>query len=123
MTKAAGSGRLSRPPFPVTNENWQAPDVIGWSFSHVDEVLPAAEIHRGGPSFPLPPDPIDLHGLDVPLWTGGRRRVAEIIEATDTDGWLVSHDNRIVAEEYAHGMTPATRHLLQSVSKSLVSTV
>ena len=35
-----------------------------------------------------------------------------------TDGLIVLHRGRIVTERYENGMTPATPHLLQSVSKS-----
>ena len=41
------------------------------------------------------------------------------LEASHTDGFLALHRGRIVAEQYSNGMTRGTRHLLQSVSKSL----
>ena len=41
------------------------------------------------------------------------------LEASYTDGFLALHHGRIVAEQYSNGMTRGTRHLLQSVSKSL----
>ncbi|TDD55212.1 serine hydrolase domain-containing protein [Saccharopolyspora elongata] len=113
-----------RPPVPVTFENWQAPELIRWSFQHLDEVGPAADISRGGgPAAELERSPRDLTGLDVALDDGSTRTVADIVGSSDTNGWMVLHRNRVVAEEYAGGMTPATRHLLMSVSKSLVSTV
>ena len=40
--------------------------------------------------------------------------------ATNTDGWMVVHGDRILAEQYAETMEPATLHLLMSVSKSIV---
>ena len=43
-----------------------------------------------------------------------------MLRRTCTDGFLVLHEGRIVAEEYFNGMTPATRHLLMSVSKSII---
>ena len=42
------------------------------------------------------------------------------MKATETDGWMVVHDGRLLAEEYAGAMEPATLHLLMSVSKSIV---
>ena len=50
----------------------------------------------------------------------GRPTVGETMAATNTDGWMVVHDGQVVAEQYAGAMDPATRHLLMSVSKSLV---
>ena len=46
--------------------------------------------------------------------------VGAIMKATETDGWMVMHDGRLIAEEYAGAMEPATLHLLMSVSKSIV---
>ncbi len=43
--------------------------------------------------------------------------------ATATDGWAVTHRGSLVAEEYLDGMGAQTRHLLFSVSKSLVAAV
>ena len=45
------------------------------------------------------------------------------LEETYTDGLLVLHRGRVVTERYANGMTPATPHLLMSVSKSVTSAV
>ena len=44
-----------------------------------------------------------------------------MLEATDTDGFLVLHHGRILEERYGGAMTESTPHLLQSVSKSLTS--
>ena len=41
--------------------------------------------------------------------------------ATDTDGWLVLHDDRVVAEEYLGRMPAPARRLRQSVSESVTS--
>lgn len=112
------------PPRPVTTATWQDPDLIHWSFSHVDEVLPTATIERGaGPVTPLPSGPVELSGVPVPGPYGERLTVADVVRATDTDAWLVLHRGRIVAEEYRGTTTVQTRHLLQSVSKSLVGSV
>jgi CubicO group peptidase (beta-lactamase class C family) len=109
---------------PVTVENWQSPERIGWSFQHMDDIFPTAVISRGeGPIAALPAAPVDLTRLDVSLPDGTTMTVSEINAASDTDGWLVMHRGRVVAEEYIGPLTPTTRHLLMSVSKSLVSTV
>ncbi|MFI7048893.1 serine hydrolase domain-containing protein, partial [Streptosporangium sandarakinum] len=108
----------------MTIENWQAPEVVGWSFQHVEDIIPAAGISRGsGAEAALPSAPVEVGGIEVPLADGTTRTVAGIIAATNTDGWMVLHGDRVVVEEYVGEMTPATRHLLMSVSKSLVSAV
>ncbi len=112
------------PSTPVTVENWQSPERIRWSFQHMDDIFPTAAISRGdGPTAHLPADPVDLTGVEVTLDDGTTTTVGEITAAGDTDGWMVLHRGTVVAEEYTSPLTPATRHLLMSVSKSLVSTV
>ena len=34
----------SRPPFPVTLDNWQSADQLGWTFQHMAEIFPTAVI-------------------------------------------------------------------------------
>jgi hypothetical protein len=124
MNADLGRSGDARPPTPVTVENWQDPGLVGWSFQHLDEIVPTARIPRGpGPAAELPRAPLDLSAVDVPLPEGATRSVAEVVAATDTDGWMVLHRGHVVAEEYVGSLGPATRHLLMSVSKSLVSTV
>jgi CubicO group peptidase (beta-lactamase class C family) len=49
--------------------------------------------------------------------------VDAVMATTATDGWAVAHRGSMVAEEYLDGLTVPTRHLLFSVSKSLVAAV
>ena len=111
----------SRPPFPVTLDNWQTAPQIGWTFCHIAEIFPTTPISRGTePAVPLPRriEPVaDLHCRDA---DGEPTTVAAIMKATETDGWMVVHDGRILVEEYSGAMEPATLHLLMSVSKSVV---
>jgi len=111
-------------PTTVSVDNWQDPMILRWSYQHVDEVLATARISRGPTSgVALPRDLIDLGDLEVPLPDGDRCTVADVLARSDTDGWMVLHDGRVVVEQYFGQLTAATPHLLQSVSKSVVSTV
>src|SRR5262249_56431949 len=49
--------------------------------------------------------------------------VGRILEETCTDGFLVLHRGRIIAEHYYNGLEPDTPHLLMSVSKSVTAAV
>jgi CubicO group peptidase (beta-lactamase class C family) len=105
----------------VTLANWELPPFNRWAFSHVRELIPTARIGRGdGPVTAFDRDERDLGGIAFPF-RGEGRTVADMIDATFTDGWLVLHDGRIVTEWYVDGMSPETTHLLMSVSKSLTS--
>jgi hypothetical protein len=107
----------SRPPFPVTLDNWQTAAQIGWTFCHIAEIFPTAIISRGyKPAAPLlrRTEPVpDLPCRDA---AGVRALSARSLAATNTDGWMVVHGDRILAEHYAGAMEPATLQLLMSVS-------
>lgn len=49
--------------------------------------------------------------------------LGEIIDRTYTDAVVVLRRGAILLEDYRQGMTPATKHLCMSVSKSITSTV
>ena len=54
---------------------------------------------------------------------GETQTVADILADTHTDAFLVLSHGRIVAERYFGTMTDSTRHLIMSVSKSIVGCV
>jgi CubicO group peptidase (beta-lactamase class C family) len=111
----------SRPPFPVTLDNWQTAAQVGWTFCHIAEIFPTAPISRGSePAAGLSRHITPLAEVPCRDAEGDRTTVGAIMKATETDGWMVVHDGRILAEEYAGAMEPATLHLLMSVSKSIV---
>jgi CubicO group peptidase (beta-lactamase class C family) len=113
----------------VTTENWQTPPQLNWAFQHMSELFPTAVIARGdGPVAELTAATAQSHDEvgRIPVtspYDGAQSTVAEIMATTWTDGWLVLHDGAVLAEAYPGGMTPATTHLLMSVSKSLVGCV
>ena len=109
----------------IDKDNWQDADNVRWSFQHVDQVLPTTPISRGtGPVAQLPADLQDLGSVEVPKTEFCEARsVRSVIEASDTDAWLVMHNGTVLTEEYFSTMGPGTEHLLMSVSKSLVGTV
>ena len=103
----------------VTLENWQSGPWNRWSYQHVCEIIPCARVSRGQErATHLARDPADVgnvrfEGLDGPM------SVARLLEATYTDGFLVLRDGLVVTEQYSNGMEAHTRHLLQSISKSI----
>jgi CubicO group peptidase (beta-lactamase class C family) len=113
----------------ITVDNWQEPGSLAWSFLHMDELFPTAGIEGESTGCAatepaaLPGDSWGLRGLAVPLPGGAGTTVAEILATTHTDAWMVLRGNEVLVEEYFGAMGPGTRHLLMSVSKSIVSTV
>jgi CubicO group peptidase (beta-lactamase class C family) len=111
----------SRPPFPVTLDNWQTAEQVGWTFCHVAEIFPTATISRGSErAVPLSRRIMSFADLSCRDGDGESTTVGAIMKATETDGWMVMHDGKLVAEHYAGAMEPDTLHLLMSVSKSVV---
>jgi CubicO group peptidase (beta-lactamase class C family) len=113
----------------ITVENWQEPGNLASSFLHMDELFPSAGIRAASTDSAnpqqreLPGDPQNLRGLPVQLPDGSDSTVEGILATTSTDAWMVMQGNEVLVEEYFGGMGPGTRHLLMSVSKSIVSTV
>jgi len=107
----------------VTLENWQDPPFNRWGYVHVDQLVPTASISRGsGPVTDLPRDELDIDDLEF-AFGGEAHTIRRMLDATQTDGYLILHRGRIVSERYAGDTTEETPHLLQSVSKSLTATL
>lgn len=94
-------------------DEWQTSPANRQAYQRIDEVLTTARVPRGdGPVLELVVgEPLDVPGLDAEL------------EELRTDGLIVVRGREIVLERYLNGMTPSTRHLLQSVTKSLCAAV
>jgi len=99
-----------------------------WAYQHVDEVLPTARIAARWTAAASPAANGETHRqkldtLEVRLPDDERVTVRDVLERTDTDAWVVLQGGQVVVEEYAGSMNLGTRHLLQSVSKSVTATV
>jgi CubicO group peptidase (beta-lactamase class C family) len=111
----------SRPPFPVTLDNWQTAEQVGWTFCHIAEIFPTATISRGSErAVPFSRHITSFADLTCRDADGESSTVGAIMKATETDGWMVVHEGKVVVEQYAGAMEPDTLHLLMSVSKSIV---
>lgn len=104
--------------------NWDTPPWNRWSFQHIREILPTAEVWRGaGPVRTLPRAEVDLDQLPVTDSEGRPTTLAGLLDETYTDAILVLKDGKIAYERYYNGMTERTPHLSQSVAKSVTGTV
>ncbi|BBX45030.1 serine hydrolase [Mycobacterium cookii] len=115
---------MSNRPAGITLGNWLSAPHSHWSFQHVEDFVPTALIARGtGPTVALPAAKAPVGEIRVTSTHGAATTVDAVMAATATDGWAVAYRGSVVAEEYLDGMVPRTRHLLFSVSKSLVAAV
>ena len=114
------SGFPPRPEGQVSLANWRKAPFNKWSFQHVREIVPSADIPNDpGRVWDLPDAPVDLSTLRISA-RSTELDFSGFLEATDTDGFLVLHRGRIVCEVYRSGMTASTPHILMSVSKSVL---
>lgn len=106
----------ARPP----RGGWDRAPWNRWSFQHVRQMVPTAEVWRGrGPASIMPRA---MQQMDEIVYTGenGPSTIRRFLDETYTDGFIVLHRGAIVAERYMNGMNERTRHLSQSVAKSLI---
>ncbi len=115
---------MSGVPADLSLDNWLSPPHSHWAFQHIEDFMPTAVIARGtGPVASLPAARAPVGGIAVTRIDGVASTVGAVMAGTHTDGWAVAHRGALVAEEYLDGMGPDTRHLLFSISKSLVAAV
>jgi CubicO group peptidase (beta-lactamase class C family) len=108
----------------VDVSNWQQPENLRWAFRHMREIIPTQLISAGVWSpRPLPATGGTFGNPAVVRLDGTHSAVEDILAGTYTDALMVVHDGAVVDERYAEGMTETTRHLIMSVSKSIVGCV
>lgn len=106
--------------------NWKLPENLHWSFQHMADFLPTAEIPRGSAS---PSElPVAIRNLDLVLAPSSIPgappvTVGSIMATTHTDAWMVSHRGTTITEQYLGQMNEDSSHLLMSMSKSLIGAV
>jgi CubicO group peptidase (beta-lactamase class C family) len=117
-------GEPGRVPAGISLDNWLSAPYSHWSFQHVEDFVPTAVISRGiGPVAALPAASAPVAEIKVTSTDEAATTVAAVMASTATDGWAVAYRGSMVAEEYLDGLEARTRHLLFSVSKSLVAAV
>jgi CubicO group peptidase (beta-lactamase class C family) len=111
-------------PAGISLDNWLSAPYSRWSFQHVEDFVPTALISRGTELVaPLPAARAPVAEIPVTRIDRVASTVGAVMASTATDGWAVAHRGSMVAEEYFDGLDAHTRHLLFSVSKSLVAAV
>ena len=104
--------------------DWDRPPWNRWTFQHINEFMPTARVWRGsGPARVLPRQEETITDISFVRSNGQKQTIAGFLDDSYTDGMLVMCDGKIVHESYHNAMRPETPHLMQSVSKSITSTV
>ncbi|WP_294260308.1 serine hydrolase [uncultured Comamonas sp.] len=98
---------------------------IRWTFSHIREIAPTANVWRGpGAPSTLRSAPLDIEQVRFKVMgTGEELSFAQALDRNYTDGILVMHKGRVIYEKYLGALEPQRPHLAMSVTKSLVGTL
>jgi CubicO group peptidase (beta-lactamase class C family) len=84
-------------------------------------LFPTARVGRGdGRPSALPAAPRELGGIAFldPV-SSKQMTIRQMLEETDTDGFIVLHRGEVIYEKYGHGMSRDDPHLLMSMTKSV----
>lgn len=102
---------------------WRFPQ-FRWGYSHMRELVPTANIARGGPVAALPRAlRADLDNVPLTTLDGQAMTWRDSLAATYTDAILVMKDGVVVYERWFGATGPETQHILFSVTKSFVGTL
>jgi hypothetical protein len=104
--------RGSPPALVPPRMDWDRGPWNRWTFQHIREILPTAEVWRGrGAVREMPRSETDLDGLAVTDSAGAPTTLAGLLDETYTDGFLIIRNGAIAYERYFNGMTERTLHL------------
>ena len=98
----------------VSLANWRKAPYCHWAFHHVREIIPSAEISN---------DPTDVWELKPDTMDTSSLGIDNAMVSTDCDAIVVLHKDKLVHESYRNGMTSRDRHILMSLSKSMLGLV
>ncbi len=105
----------------ATIANWRTRPYSKWAFANVADIIPTASIQNDAErvmTLAHHPHPID--GFSLKAKEGDALDLSTFMQRTQTDGFLVMVDGKIVHETYRGFLTPHTRHILMSATKSVV---
>jgi len=116
MSLLTGTGARS-----FSSANWGYPPHNRASFQQVQQLFPTTRLaHGSGPATTLAGAPRSISDLSYTGLDGNPRTIAEMLDDTWTDAFLVVKNGEILYEDYRNNMGPDSLHLLNSVSKSFL---
>jgi hypothetical protein len=116
----SGSEPAVRLPQVFDLEMWQDGPLNKWAFQHVAEFLPTRIIKPSSAPVAIAKKIDEQIDSKTISWDNKNYSISQTLDELDTDSIVVLRNGILVYEKYFNGMTDATPHLLQSVSKSVL---
>lgn len=108
----------------VSWHNWMAPPFNRWGLRRLQQLRPTITIAKGQTTVAsLPANAMDLDDFQFDSTCGLSIGLTEHLHASYTDGFLVMQGDDVLYEQYFNGQTADDRHLMFSVTKSLIGTL
>ncbi|WP_248802903.1 serine hydrolase domain-containing protein [Pseudomonas sp. MWU13-2100] len=105
----------------VTWSNWMHPPFNQWGFRNLARLRPSVDVQAGtGPASVLKEAPLALDELHFASECGLGVSVIDHLVASHTDAFLVMQGDTVLFERYFNGQQPQDRHVMFSVTKSLI---
>ena len=106
---------------PFNSANWRFAPYNRNSFQDIQALFRTARTKRGeGPPTELPISTRDIRDVEFPGATGSTGTISQLLDAPESDAFLVLKDGVLLSEHYGNGMARDSLHLVNSVSKSLL---
>lgn len=105
----------------VTWANWMLPPYNRWAFRNLARLRPTIDVQagRGAPS-QWEHAPRGVEALVFESVIGKPVTVAQHLQASKTDAFVVVRNGELLHEQYFNGQQPSDRHIMFSVTKSLI---
>lgn len=108
----------------VTWGNWMRSPYSQWGFRNLARLRPTIDVQAGAaPAGPLKDAPTALDALYFDSECGLSIRVIDHLLASQTDAFLVMQGDTVLFERYFNGQRAGDRHIMFSVTKSLIGTL
>ena len=108
----------------VTWANWMRAPFNQWGFRNLARLRPSIDVQAGsGPVNALKEAPQALDELHFDSECGLGVSVIDHLVASQTDAFLVMQGDTVLFERYFNGQRPQDRHVMFSVTKSLIGTL
>ncbi|MCK6188496.1 serine hydrolase [Pseudomonas sp. EYE_354] len=117
-------GFPAAPKHRVTWSNWMLPPFSQWGFRNLARLRPTIDVPAGaGAAGLLKAAPAALDSLYFDSECGLSISVMDHLVASQTDAFLVMQGDTVLFERYFNGQCAADRHIMFSVTKSLIGTL